>query len=292
MHETPRERDAWLTARGEISLHAPRIMGILNVTPDSFSDGGLYLKPEAALAQAERLLAEGADLLDIGGESTRPGASPVDAADEQARVLPLVEAILQRWPDTLISVDTVKAQVARAALDAGAAIVNDVSGFRLDPEIASVAALAGAGVVLMHSRGSLEQMASYATAVYGEDPVSEIAAELQAAVQRALAGGVARPSIVLDPGIGFSKRTEHSIAVIAQLPRLAALGYPLLVGPSRKRFVGELTGGLPADQRLEGTIAACVSALHRGARIFRVHDVAPVRRALLVAESIRTATPG
>jgi dihydropteroate synthase len=282
---------AWLTARGELSLHVPRIMGILNVTPDSFSDGGQFLTPESAVAQAERLLTEGADLLDIGGESTRPGARPVSAEQELERVVPVIREVLRRRPETIVSIDTVKAEVARGAVEAGAAIVNDVSGFRLDAEIARVTARTGAGALLMHSRGTVEDMANYATAVYGSDPVAEIQAELHAAAQRALDAGVDARAIVLDPGIGFSKRTEHSVAVLAQLRRLVSLGYPLLVGPSRKRFVGELTGGLPADQRLEGTIAACVVGLLNGARIFRVHDVGPVRRALQVAEAIRNSTP-
>ena len=289
MKNTPRERDVWLTARGELFLHVPRVMGILNVTPDSFSDGGQFFSHESALHQAERLLDEGADILDLGGESTRPGAQPVSADEEIERVVPVLQQIVRRWPNALVSVDTVKSEVARAALAEGAAIVNDVSALRLDPRMGKVAAAADAALVLMHSRGTVEDMANYATAVYGADPVAEIVAELRAMAQRAEDAGVRRQAIVLDPGIGFSKKTEHSLAVIAQLQRITALGYPVLVGPSRKRFIGELTGNLPAHLRLEGTIAACVAALNNGARIFRVHDVAPVRKALLVAEAIRSS---
>ncbi|MGH7551721.1 MAG: dihydropteroate synthase [Longimicrobiales bacterium] len=285
----PVARSDWVTARGTLRFDRPLIAGILNLTPDSFYDGGLYVAADAAIALAERLLAEGADLLDLGGESTRPGAAPVSAEEEAARVVPLLREILRRWPDTTISVDTVKSDVARKALDAGASIINDVSGLRLDHALGSVVAQAGAGLVLMHSRGTVDRMASYEVATYGEDAVGEIASELSASLDRARRAGVAEESIVLDPGIGFSKRTEQSVAVLAHLDRILELGRPVLVGPSRKRFVGELSGGLPVEDRLEGTIAACVIALFAGARIFRVHDVAPVRRALEVAEAIRVA---
>ncbi|MGK7312746.1 MAG: dihydropteroate synthase [Candidatus Longimicrobiales bacterium M2_2A_002] len=276
----------WATARGELTLDRPRVMGILNVTPDSFWDGGRHAGVDAALRQAERLVADGAALVDVGGESTRPGAEPVPAAEERDRVVPVVEALVREWPDLPISVDTVKAGVARAALDAGAAVVNDVSGFRLDPELPAVCADAGAGVVLMHSRGPVDRMASYEVAEYGDDPVSEVVAELEAALERARAAGVADAAVVVDPGLGFSKRTEHSVAVLRELGRVRALGRPVLVGPSRKRFVGELAGGLPAEERLPGTVAACVLALAAGARLFRVHDVAPVRHGLAVAEAV------
>ena len=277
----------WRTARGAVSLDRPVVMGILNVTPDSFWDGGRHVAPAAALRQAERMVAEGADLLDVGGESTRPGATAVSAAEESARVLPVIEALVREWPEVQVSVDTVKARVARAALDAGAAIVNDVSAFRLDPGMARLCAEANAGAVLMHSRGSVEQMASYETATYGEDVVGEVVAELGSAVERATAAGLSRDRLALDPGLGFSKHTEHSAAVVRGLDRLGALGLPVLIGPSRKRFVGELSGGRPAEERLPGTIAACVVGLAAGARIFRVHDVGPVRDALDVAEALR-----
>lgn len=276
----------WRTARGSVDLSRPRIMGILNVTPDSFWDGGRHEGVEAALRQAERLVAEGADMVDVGGESTRPGADPVPADRERARVVPVVEALVREWPALPVSVDTVKADVARAALDAGAAVVNDVSGLRLDPALGPLCAERGAGLVLMHSRGSVDRMASYETADYGEDPVADVAAELRASLERARAAGVPEAAVVLDPGLGFSKRTAESVAVVRELDRLLALGRPILLGPSRKRFVGELAGGLPPEDRLEGTIAVCVVGLLGGARLFRVHDVAPVRRALAVAEAL------
>ena len=276
----------WATARGPLTLDSPKIMGILNVTPDSFWDGGRHAGLDAALRHAERLVAEGADLVDVGGESTRPGAEPVPVAEELDRVVPVVEALVREWPELLVSVDTVKGGVARAGLEAGAAVVNDVSGLRLDPAVGEAAAQGDAGVVLMHSRGPVDRMASYDTATYGDDPVAEIVTELEAAVGRARDAGVAADAIVVDPGLGFSKRTPESAAVIRELDRVLALGYPALVGPSRKRFVGELAGGLEAEDRLPGTIAACVAGLAAGARLFRVHDVAPVRRALAVAEAV------
>lgn len=281
----PRSR-IWATARRPLPLDEPRIMGILNVTPDSFWDGGRHAGVDAALRQAERLVSEGADIVDIGGESTRPGAEPVPAAEERERVVPVVEAVAGEWPELLVSVDTVKAVVARAAIEAGAAIVNDVSAFRLDPELPAVCARAGAGVVLMHSRGPVDRMASYDLAEYGADPVAEVVRELETALARAREAGVDADHIVLDPGLGFSKRTGESVAAIRGLDRLLALGRPVLLGPSRKRFVGELAGGLPAEDRLAGTLAACVVGLVAGARLFRVHDVAPTRHALAVAEAV------
>ncbi|MFS8638162.1 MAG: dihydropteroate synthase [Gemmatimonadota bacterium] len=279
----------WRTARGTLPLDRPRILGILNVTPDSFWDRGRHAALDDALARAEAILEEGGDVIDVGGESTRPGAVPVDAGEELERVIPVIREIVRRWPAALVSVDTVKASVARVAIDEGAAIVNDVSGLRLDPDMAGTVADTGAGVVLMHSRGDVGNMASYAMAEYGPDPVGDMVDELTAALGRAREAGIPDDAIVLDPGLGFSKRTEHSVAALAHLDRFLALGRPLMVGPSRKRFVGELSGGLPAEERLEGTLAACVVALVGGARIFRVHDVRAARRALDVAEAVRTA---
>jgi dihydropteroate synthase len=289
MTVSPRARTNWLTARGALSLDVPRIMGIVNVTPDSFYDGGRHIDVAAAVSHAGQLLEAGADILDIGGESTRPGASAVSTETELERVVPVIRGVLERWPDALISIDTVKSGVAAAAIEAGAAIVNDVSALRVDVRMGGLVADSGVALVLMHSRGGVSEMAKYDSAVYGEDPVAEIVRELAAQAERAERAGVEEGRIVLDPGIGFSKRTEHSVAMIAHLDAMLALGYPVLIGPSRKRFLGELAGGLPAEQRLEGTIAACVAGLFFGARLFRVHDVAPVRRALLVAESIRRA---
>jgi dihydropteroate synthase len=285
----PAARTGWLTARGTLALDRPRVVGILNVTPDSFWDGGRHDTVRRAVEHAAQLIAEGADLLDIGGESTRPGARHVDSAEERARILPVIEEVVHRWPDVAVSVDTVKADVAHAALEAGAAIVNDVSGLRLDPRLGEVVAAAGAGIILMHSRGGVAEMANYRLAEYGPDPVGIIAAELEESARRAAVAGIAPSAVVLDPGLGFAKRTEHSVATLAQLERIVALGRPVMVGPSRKRFLGEVAGGLPAHARLEGTIAACVAGLLAGARLFRVHDVAPVKRALALAEAVREA---
>ena len=277
---------SWRTRLGVLPLERPRIMGVLNVTPDSFWQASRTARVEDALRCAAGMVEAGADLLDVGGESTRPGATPVAAEEEAARVVPVVRALTREWPGVPVSIDTVKAPVAAAALDAGAAVLNEVSAFRIDPAMASLAADSGAGVILMHSRGAVDQMAAYETAVYGADPVGEIAAELSQASRVARAAGVDAGAIVLAPGLGFSKRTAESAAVLRSLDRLLALGYPILVGPSRKRFIGEMAGGLPPEERLPGTIAACVAALLAGARLFRVHDVAPVRHALAVAEAL------
>ncbi len=281
-----RRSSIWRLADRAIPLDRPRVMGILNLTPDSFWGGGRSRSPGDALRRAERMIEEGADILDVGGESTRPGAVPVSAHEERARTLPVIDVLVREHPDVPVSIDTVKAEVARAALDAGAAIVNDVSALRLDPAMAVTCAEARAGVVLMHSRGGVADMARYHLAEYGPDPTDDVALELRAAVRHAVGAGIAGEAIVLDPGLGFAKRTEHTVAVLRGLPRLATLGFPLLVGPSRKRFVGELAGGLPVEERVPGTVAACVVAWIGGARIFRVHDVAPVRRALAVAEAV------
>lgn len=280
---------SWATARGVLSLDRPRIMGIVNVTPDSFWQGGRHAGIAAAMAAAEHHLEGGADLLDLGGESTRPGAVRIPVEEELGRVVPVLRELVRRWPDLLVSVDTTRAEVAEVVLGEGGAAINDVSGLRLDPELGGVVADAGAGIILMHSRGGVEEMASYEMARYGADPVGEIVAELGGSLMRAQRAGIGDEAVVLDPGLGFAKRTEHSIAVLAQLDRLVDLGYPVLVGPSRKRFVGEVAGGLPPEERLEGTIAACVAAFLSGATLFRVHDVQAVRRALAVAEAVASA---
>lgn len=257
-------------------------MGILNVTPDSFSDGGRYMAADAAAARALEMLDEGADIIDVGGESTRPGASTVEVADEIARVVPVVEAILRDRPDAVISVDTVKSAVARQAIAAGAHVVNDVSALRLDPDMARICVEGGVGVVLMHSRGDVSEMAGFAHATY-DDLVPDVMRELGTAVGAAERAGIAGDAIVLDPGIGFSKRSTESVAMLRAIPALAAWGFPVAVGVSRKRFIGELTGVRAAEQRLHGTVGANVGALALGARIFRVHDVRPHREALDVA---------
>ncbi len=274
--------------RGQIIvLDRPIVAGILNVTPDSFSDGGRFVSPSAALAHARHMLAQGADIIDIGGESTRPqGASPVSVSEEIARVVPVIEALVGTHPDAVLSIDTVKSEVADRALQAGVHIVNDVSGFRLDPAMAEVCSRHRAGVVLMHSRGGVSDMGTYESAKYGGDPVGEILDELQACVRVAEQGGVERRAIAVDPGIGFAKRTEHSLAMLAGLPRLAAWGLPVYVGVSRKRFIGEITGVTNAAERVHGSVGAAVAALARGARVFRVHDVGPARQGLDVAWAI------
>jgi len=273
------------------------IFGILNVTPDSFSDGGNFVSTESAIAQADRLISEGADAIDVGGESTRPGAKPVPPRDEMKRVLPVIRGIRSRWSEIPISIDTVKAEVAKAALAEGASIVNDVSGMSLDPQMAGVCAEAGCSVVLMHSRGTVADMASYDNAVYGDDVVGEIISELEESVQLAESAGIHPTRIAIDPGIGFSKKTAHSLAVMVELPRIVALGYPVFIGASRKRFIAELiryttVTGSPAsgttlapqnishEERDMTTVGVNVAALHAGARIFRVHRVRPNRLAL------------
>jgi dihydropteroate synthase len=276
---------SWLVRDRVIPLDRPWLVAIMNVTPDSFSDGGALATLDAAIERAEALVRDGADFLDVGGESTRPGASPVDATEERARVVPVITALARRFPGTPISVDTTKADVAHAALDAGAAIVNDVSGFRLDPDMPRVCADANAGVILMHSRGSVAEMATYAHAGYG-NVVDEVCDELRTCVDRAIAGGVAPERIVVDPGIGFAKRAAHSIALLGQLDRVAHLGFPVMIGASRKRVIGELTGrDAPAD-RDPGTVGAHIAALRAGARLFRVHDVRTHRRALGAAWAV------
>lgn len=290
MTTVPGLRTTWNTARGPLALDRPRIVGVLNVTPDSFWDGGRHAGIDRAVAWGARLIEDGADILDVGGESTRPGATPVPPSAELGRIVPVILELAASFPDVPISVDTVKAGVARAALDAGAAIVNDVSGLRLDPAIASMTAAAGAGLVLMHSRGGVDRMASYDLAEYERDPVSQILEELGRSVEIARARGVPEDTIAIDPGLGFAKRTEHTVAALVGLPRLGSMGFPILVGPSRKRFISDLQGGGPVEERLEGTLAACVFALLSGARLFRVHDVAAARRALDVAEALRVAS--
>ena len=257
-------------------------MGILNLTPDSFSDGGEVGSLGMALDRAEAMIDEGADIIDAGGESTRPGAPGISEAEERARVLPFIAEAARRFPAP-ISVDTRKAVIAGEALEAGATIVNDVSGLRGDDAMAGVVADAGAGVVLMHMRGTPSTMAGRTDY---RDLMAEVGSELEESVERASEAGISPDRIVLDPGIGFSKTGPQSRRLLRELDRLAALGFPLMVGPSRKSFLGEILGTPPGD-RLEGTLAACVVAYVMGARIFRVHDVRAVVRALSVARCLR-----
>jgi len=287
--QRPPHGGRWRVGDRELALDRPVVMGILNVTPDSFSDGGQFDDPARAIEQAARMVAEGADIIDVGGESTRPqGATPVTAGEEQGRVVPVIRAIVEQFPQVVVSIDTVKAETAAAALGAGAAIVNDVSGFRLDPGMAAVCAGARCGVVLMHSRGDVSTMGTYQHASY-DAVVEAVVRELGGSIAAARAAGIGDDAIVLDPGLGFAKRSEHSLSMLAGLPELLALGYPVLVGASRKRFVGELTGVTVPAERSFGTVGANVAALMLGARLFRVHDVAPSRQALDVAWAVMRA---
>jgi dihydropteroate synthase len=280
---------AWRVRERLVPIDRPVLIGIINVTPDSFSDGGDFVSPDAALREAERLLEAGADLLDIGGESTRPGAEPVSLAEELRRTIPVVRAARSRFPETLISVDTVKSDVARAALDEGVHAINDVSATRLDARMAAVCAAAGAGLILMHSRGTVAEMASFSHAHYAAGVAAEIANELAVCAASARDAGVESECIVLDPGIGFSKRSEHSMAALAGVPALAALGYPVMVGVSRKRLIGEITGVSEPKERTMGTVGVNVVALASGARLFRVHDVRENRQALDAAWAVLRA---
>jgi dihydropteroate synthase len=276
----------WQTARGPVSLDRPILLGILNVTPDSFSDGGRFAAVDTALRQGDTLLEEGATILDVGGESTRPGRPESVPLDEELRrVIPVIKKLVQHHPDLMISIDTVKAAVARAAMDAGAAIVNDVSAMRLDPDLPAVVAQTRAGVILMHSRGSILEIASYTHAEYAGDLVGAVLRELREALARATAAGIAIEATVIDPGFGFSKTVEQNIQLLDQLASLQALGRPILVGPSRKRFLGSITG-LPVEDRDRITATACALAYNRGARLFRVHAVAAARESLALADAI------
>lgn len=280
---------SWQLRDRSIPLDRPLVMGIVNVTPDSFSDGGSYFACDAAVEHANELLSEGADILDIGGESTRPqSAEPVPVEEELRRVLPVVRTLAKEHPEAIISVDTVKAAVADAAMQAGAHIVNDVSGFRLDAGMAAVCARREAGVVLMHSRGSVSDMATYAHAEYANF-LGEMQGELRERVDAALTAGVRPECIAVDPGIGFSKRPEHSLLALACLERLVTWGFPVVVGASRKRFIGQLTGAREPAQRRDGSVGAAVAAYDRGAQVLRVHDVAATRQALDVAAAIHDA---
>jgi dihydropteroate synthase len=283
------DHSPWHVRGRALSLERPLVMGILNITPDSFSDGGRFLSPAAAVAHASAMLAAGADIIDIGGESTRPDARPVSEREELGRVVPVVRAIVAEHPTAVLSIDTVKAGVAAAALDAGVLVVNDVSGLRLDPAMASVCAERRAGVVIMHSRGSVADMATYAHAEYDGDVLEIVVAELGAQVQRARDAGISAECIAIDPGIGFSKRPAQSLRMLGCLERLAQWGYPVVVGASRKRFIGEVSGAVKPSERVFGSVGAAVAAYDRGARIFRVHDVAPSRQALDAAAAIHGA---
>ena len=270
---------------------ATLVMGILNLTPDSFSDGGRLHGVDGAVRAAGRMLAQGADLLDLGGQSTRPGAEEVGAEREIGRVLPVLQAIRAAHPEAVLSVDTFRAPVAEAALAAGADWINDVGGGRRDPEILKVVASAGCPYVLMHSRGDSQSMDGLA--VYG-DVVAEVQQELLQATERALAAGVRAEQLIWDPGLGFAKTTEQNLELLRRLSELAGDGFPLLVGPSRKRFIGAVLAEPRPQARLWGTAAVCGQAIAAGAAILRVHDVGPVVQTARMVDALcrpQLATP-
>jgi dihydropteroate synthase len=265
-------------ANGDLSR--VRLMGVVNVTPDSFSDGGLYLDPERAIAHGEELARDGADILDVGGESTRPGAAEVGADEELARVEPVVAGLAAAGHE--VSIDTSKQAVAAAALDAGAAIVNDVTALGADPEIGALCADRGAGLVLMHMQGSPRTMQENPT--YG-DVVDDVRAFLAERLELAVSMGVEEERIWLDPGIGFGKTLEHNLELLRRVGELRELGRPLVIGTSRKSFIGKIDGS-DTDERIGGTIASSIVAAVEGADVLRVHDVAEIRQAVGVATAI------
>ncbi|HEV2882674.1 MAG TPA: dihydropteroate synthase [Pyrinomonadaceae bacterium] len=282
---TPRRE--WKLARRTLALGGRTlVMGVLNVTPDSFSDGGQFFDLERAVARATEMLADGADIIDIGGESTRPGGAHITPEEELRRIAPVVERLGAQLPQALISVDTTKAEVARAALDAGAEIVNDISALRFDASLADEAARTGAGLVLMHSRGTPATLHSL-------PPVADILPEVLESLRRSIAvavgRGVAREQIAIDPGIGFGKSQQQNLELLAKLDALAAefAGFPLLVGTSRKSFIGRLLGDAPPERRLHGTMASVTAAILGGAHIVRVHDVRAAVETARIADAIR-----
>lgn len=275
-----------LRARGRsIPLDHPIVMGILNVTPDSFSDGGAWLEPDAAIAHGRAMAAEGAAIIDVGGESTRPDAAPVPEDEELRRVIPVIEALAVD-PGVPISIDTRKPSVARRAVAAGACIVNDTSGEESDGSMTSVVAETGAGVVLMHSRGTPATMRSL---TQYSDVVADVARFLASWAVSLEAAGAPQDSIVLDPGFGFAKNLEQNLALLERLDEILGLGYPVLVGTSRKSFIGAVLD-LPEDERVEGTAATVAWAVSEGAHIMRVHDVKEMVRVVKMADAIASAS--
>lgn len=272
----------WRCCTRVVSLERTLVMGVLNVTPDSFSDGGRWFDHRAAIGHALEMVEQGADILDIGGESTRPGAEAVPEEEELRRVLPVIEAVSNET-EVPISIDTRKASVARQAVQAGAIVLNDTGGEAADPEMPVVAAETGAGVVFMHSRGTPATMRSLTD--YG-DVVTDVASFLGEAVSRLIEAGIARESIVLDPGFGFAKNADQNLELLDRLDEIVALGYPVLAGTSRKSFIGAVLD-LPEDRRVEGTAATVAWAMSRGAHIVRVHDVEPIARVVRMSQAIR-----
>jgi dihydropteroate synthase len=264
----------------------PVLVGVLNVTPDSFSDGGDFLGPERAVARAATMLDEGAQIIDVGGESTRPGSDPVSPEEEARRVVPVIRGILAERPGAIVSVDTYRSATAEAALRGGASVVNDVTALRGDPRLTEVVADARCPVILMHMLGEPKTMQRDPR--YG-DVVREVRGFLAERAERAVAAGVGEENIILDPGIGFGKTLEHNLALLNKLDAIVELGFPVLVGASRKSFIGRITGVGEARERIPGTVATTVLAYERGATLFRVHDVRANREALAVARAILTA---
>lgn len=251
------------------------IMGILNVTPDSFSDGGQYVNREAAVQHALQMVADGADIIDIGGESTRPGHEPVSQEDELNRVLPVIQAIHQAAPHIVISIDTYKAEVARQALVAGAHILNDVWGAKADPQMAAVAAEFGCPIILMHNRKDRNY----------DNYIEDIVKDLQTSIEIALHAGVSKDHIILDPGVGFAKDHDENLRVMRSLDRLTTLGYPVLLATSRKRFI-QTTLGRPADDVVEGTAATAALGIAQGCQIIRVHDITALKRTITMCDAV------
>jgi dihydropteroate synthase len=275
----------WQTSRRAISLERTLVMAVLNVTPDSFSDGSKFFSVDEALKQAEKLIAEGADILDVGGESTRPNSERVSAEEEIRRVVPVIEALHARF-DVAISIDTSKSEVAKKAINAGAEIINDVSGLRFDETIAEVAAINKTALVLMHLRGEFET-------IHAQEPVADILAEVSNgfrwSIEKAKSFGVSENQIALDVGIGFSKTFEQNLELIAKLDKLVNefSQFPMLIGTSRKSFIGKILDDAPVDKRLHGTLAANAIAVWKGANIVRVHDVKETIEMLKIIDSIK-----
>jgi len=266
-------------------MQPPKIMGVINATPDSFSDGGRFLDADAAIAHSLQLARDGAYILDIGGESTRPGAVTISVEEECARVLPIIEGITGK-ANALISIDTRKPEVAKAAMAAGATIWNDITALTYAPGSVEMAASLGCHVVLMHAQGDPKTMQNNP---YYDDVVEDVYAFLAGRIDACVKAGIDQSKLIIDPGIGFGKKLEHNLALLAQLDRFVGLGCPVLLGASRKRFIAALDRDGPADSRLGGSLAAVMTGYRRGASIFRVHDVAETRQALKVAFAIETA---
>ena len=294
----PRPQFDWILSARSLALgERTLLVGVVNVTPDSFSDGGRFFLAENAIEHALQLLDEGADILDLGGESTRPGKhAPVSAQEELDRVLPVLEAVLRERPDTIISVDTYKAETARAAVAAGTEIVNDVSGFLWDEDMAATCAELQCGVVLMHTRGRSEEWRAQPQ-LARDEVLPLVLSGLHERVDRALTAGVSPEKIVLDPGFGFGKIADENYPLLTQLDTLHTLGYPILAGPSRKAFLGKTLAQMygddvPTDQRGIATLAAVTAAVLAGAHLVRVHDVKPAREAVVIADAIREGIGG